>query len=66
MTQRAAADAMGISEQALSDKLRGRRRFTLVNLERLAEHFGITLSQLLEPPELLVDPPEADDEGGPE
>lgn len=55
MTQVAAAAAMGITQQAFSDKVRGRRRFTLANLEDLAAHLDINVGQLLEPPALLVE-----------
>jgi len=60
MTQREVAAAMRVSEGALSDKLRGRRRFTLDDLDRLARYLGITLGQLLEPPALLVDDEESE------
>lgn len=60
ITQREVARAMCLSEGALSDKLRGRRRITLDDLERLARHLGITLGQLLEPPALLVDDDESE------
>lgn len=55
MTQAAAAAAMGITQSAFSDKMHGRRRFTLDDLERFSESLGISLGQLLEPPALLVE-----------
>lgn len=48
VTQREAAKALGISEQAFSDRVRRRTRITLDDVERFAEMLG------LEPFDLLV------------
>lgn len=57
--QQEIAPVLGLSQPAVSDRLRGRTPFTLADLDRLAAHLGVTVPQLLEPPQLLVD----DDEG---
>jgi antitoxin component HigA of HigAB toxin-antitoxin module len=46
---------LGLSQPALSSRLTGRTPFTLENLERLADHLGIPVTELLEPPAPLVD-----------
>lgn len=58
--QHTAADVLGLSQPALSDRLRGRTPFTLADLDRLADHLGVTVAELLEPPTSLVDEPEAE------
>ena len=44
-----AAAALGLSQQATSDRLRGRTPFTLADLERLAELLGIPVADLVQP-----------------
>lgn len=51
VTQRQAAAMLGQSEQAFSDKLRGRTRLTLDDLQRLAELLGMEPEALLRRPE---------------
>ena len=60
LSQQEAAPIFGLSQQALSDRLRGRTPFTLVDLDRLADHLGITVAELLEPPASVVDDEAAD------
>ncbi len=55
LSQTAAAEALGITPQAFSDKLRGRRHLTLKDVGLLARFLGLTVGQLLDPPALLVD-----------
>lgn len=50
-----AARVLGLSQPALSDRLRGRTPFTLADLDALAAHLGVTVAELLEPPAELVD-----------
>lgn len=49
------APLLGLSQVALSDRLRGRTPFTLQDLDRIAEHLGIPVAELLEPAAALVD-----------
>ncbi len=53
--QRQIAPVLGLSQPAVSDRLRGRTPFTLADLDRIAEHLGVPVARLLEPPALLVD-----------
>jgi predicted transcriptional regulator len=57
------ARIVGLSQQAVSDRLNDVRPWRTRDLQRLAEHFGVTVAQLLEPPALLV-VDEDSDEGG--
>ena len=41
--------ALGLSQPAISDRLRGRTPFTLADLERLAELLGVNVAELLQP-----------------
>jgi transcriptional regulator with XRE-family HTH domain len=41
--------ALGLSQQAVSDRLTGRTPFTLSDLERLAELLGVPVAELLQP-----------------
>lgn len=54
--QRQAAPAIGLSQQALSDRLTGRTPFTLPDLERLAELLGIDVLELLQPRQVGAEP----------
>lgn len=49
LSQTAAALALGLSQQAVSDRLTGRTPFTLADLERLAVLLGVPVSELLQP-----------------
>lgn len=49
LTQRDVALALGLSQPAISDRLRGRTPFTLADLERLAALLGIDVVELLQP-----------------
>jgi transcriptional regulator with XRE-family HTH domain len=55
LSQQEAAPIFGCSQQALSDRMTGRTPFTLEDLGRLAEHLGIPVAELLDPPVSLVD-----------
>lgn len=44
-----------LSQPALSARLTGHTPFTLKDLERIAEHLGIPVAELLESPASLVD-----------
>lgn len=59
LTQLQAAAAVGLSQQALSDRLTGQTRFTDADLERLGHLFGIDPRELLQPRavEPIVSPP---------
>ncbi len=48
LTQRALADAVGISQGYLSDLEKGRRRGTADRLARIAHHLGVPLDLLVE------------------
>lgn len=50
---------LGLSQASISDRMTGKTPFTLADLDRLAEHLGVPVARLLEPPELLVDDDEA-------
>ncbi len=56
VTQRAAARALGISEQAFSDRVRGRTRTTLDDLQAYSLLLGINPAALLVRPEGLEPP----------
>jgi len=43
------APALGLSQQAVSDRLRGRTPFTLVDLERLADLLQVDVRVLVQP-----------------
>ncbi|MCM0689905.1 helix-turn-helix domain-containing protein [Bifidobacterium sp. M3-N-101] len=47
MTQRALADSIGISFQLLNAKLHGRANFTLRDVSRIADYFGVSTDVLL-------------------
>lgn len=42
LTQRELADSVGMSEQALSNKLRGLKNFTLRDVSRIADFFDVS------------------------
>lgn len=44
-----------MTRQRLADKLNGRTRFSLDDVELIAERLGVPVAQLLDPPALLVD-----------
>ena len=46
VTQRDIAHKLGITEQAVSNKFRGRTNFTLRDLSRLADAFDVSLDYL--------------------
>ena len=47
MTQRELADEAGLSEQALSNKLRGLKNFTLRDVSLIADFFDVSVDSLL-------------------
>lgn len=47
MTQRELAESVGMSEQAMSNKLRGLKNFTLRDLTRIADFFDVSVDFLL-------------------
>lgn len=47
MTQRELADSVGMSEQAMSNKLRGIKGFTLRDVSRIADYFDVSVDSLL-------------------
>ena len=47
VTQRALADAIGISFQLMNAKLHGRANFTLRDVSRIADYFGVSTHVLL-------------------
>lgn len=47
MTQRELADEAGLSEQALSNKLRGLKNFTLRDVSRIADCLEVSVDELL-------------------
>lgn len=47
LTQRELADSVGMSEQAMSNKLRGLKNFTLRDVSRIADYFGVSTDVLL-------------------
>jgi predicted XRE-type DNA-binding protein len=49
-----AAPVLELSQQALSDRLTGVTAFTLRDLERLAEHYGIEVREPIVSPPLLA------------
>ncbi|WP_372593577.1 helix-turn-helix domain-containing protein [Actinotalea sp.] len=49
VSQRTAGPLLGMSQQALSDRLTGRTPFTLADLERLADLLDLPVSDLLQP-----------------
>lgn len=46
LTQRELADSVGMSEQAMSNKLRGLKNFTLRDMIRIADYFDVSLDYL--------------------
>lgn len=46
LTQRELADSVGMSEQAMSSKLRGLKNFTLRDVSRIADYFDVSLDYL--------------------
>lgn len=49
LTQVQVGVALGLSQQAVSDRLRGRSRLTVHDLERLAGLLEVPVSELLQP-----------------
>ena len=47
VTQREPADSVGMSEQALSNKLRGLKNFTLRDVSRIADFFDVSTDFVL-------------------
>lgn len=47
LTQRELADSVGMSEQAMSNKLRGLKNFTLRDMSRIADYFDVSLDYLI-------------------
>ena len=47
VTQRELADSVGMSEQALSNKLHGLKNFTLRDVSRIADFFAVSVDSLL-------------------
>lgn len=46
VTQRDLAHALGVSEQAVSDKFHGRTNFTLKDMRKIADAFDVSLDYL--------------------
>lgn len=46
LTQRKLAESIGMSEQAMSNKLRGLKNFTLRDVSRIADYFDVRLDYL--------------------
>lgn len=46
LTQRELADSVGMSEQAMSNKLQGLKNFTLRDMSRIADYFDVSLDYL--------------------
>lgn len=46
MTQRELAESVGMSEQAMSNKLRGLKNFTLRDVSRMASYLDVSLDYL--------------------
>jgi transcriptional regulator with XRE-family HTH domain len=59
LRQQDVASVLGLSQASVSDRLTGKTPFTLKDLERIAEHLGIPVAELLEPPATLVDDAQA-------
>ena len=49
MNQAQLGQHLGLSQASISDRLLGKSPFTVDELEQLAELFGITLAELLQP-----------------
>lgn len=49
MTQKSLAQAVGMTQQALSSRIRGQVPFTVDELTRIANHLGTTTEALLRP-----------------
>ena len=47
VTQRELADSVGMSDQALSNKLRGLKNFTLRDVSRIADFFDVSTDFVL-------------------
>lgn len=47
LTQRELAESIGMSEQALSNKLRGLKNFTLRDVSRIADFFDVSTDFVL-------------------
>ena len=47
VTQRQIADYLKVTEQAISNKFRGRSRFTIDQMAALADFFGVSVDYLL-------------------
>ncbi|MDO8107132.1 helix-turn-helix transcriptional regulator [Isoptericola sp. b441] len=56
LSQEQLGEVLGLSQQAVSDRLRGRTRFSLRDLDALARHLGVPVAELLEAPASLVAP----------
>lgn len=52
-SQRALADALGLSQQAVSRSLLGHRRFSVADLCKLAEYFNVSPGELVAGPDVL-------------
>lgn len=59
LSQVKAGKILGFSQPAVSRRLNGEVSWNLDELQVLAEHLGITVPELLEPPAVLVDEPTA-------
>lgn len=51
--QQALADALGMTQGAVSKKLNGDRPFSLDEIEMVAAHFGVPITALFEPPNVV-------------
>lgn len=55
LSQQEIGRVLGLSQQAVSDRINGRRPFKLRELRPLAEYLGVPAAELLAPPAVLVD-----------
>ncbi|MBN9325943.1 MAG: helix-turn-helix transcriptional regulator [Cellulomonas sp.] len=55
LRQQDLAVVLDLSQQAVSDRLRGRTPFTLADLDRIAAYLGVPMAELLEAPASVVD-----------
>lgn len=51
------AAVLGVSVSSVSKRLLGHVRWSVDDLDLLADHYGVTVAQLVEPPSLVGPPP---------
>lgn len=49
-TQADLARVLGVTQTSVSSRLRGRTRWSVDDLDKMAEHFGVEVSALVNPP----------------